>query len=231
MAVDHSLTYKQKSLRNLPHNLRLKNILGILKKNKVQNYGKTYLDVGCSNGYITNLISTSFDFDQIKGIDHNTENINKAKGLYQNIEFEFIDLNKWSPYNGVKFNLITCFETLEHVGKLNNAIRNILSFTQKENSIIIIGVPIEIGFWGITKFIIKKLYGYSLNELPDNISSTTYLKALFKGNNISKFRDNRDGWGTHFGFDYRSIDNFLKKNKVLFNAQNSFTTRFYTIKL
>ena len=128
MAIDHSLTYKKKSLRNLPHNLRLKNILGILKKNKVQDYGKAYLDVGCSNGYITNLISKSFDFERIKGVDHNNENIENAKNLYENIEFDYIDLNKLNTLNGDKFNLVTCFETLEHVENLDNAILSILPF-------------------------------------------------------------------------------------------------------
>jgi SAM-dependent methyltransferase len=231
MAIDHSLTYKKKSLRNLPHNLRLKTILKIVEHNNVQEYGKAYLDVGCSNGYITNLISSSFNFNTIRGVDHNTDNLEIAKEKYPSINFEFIDLNQLNVTNSDNYNLVTCFETLEHFGNFNNAILSILSFDQKEKSIILIGVPIVIGFWGVIKFIIKKLYGYSLKELPNKVKSTTYFNALIKGQNISKFRDARDGWGTHFGFDYRNIDKILTENSVMFSTKNSFTTRFYSIKI
>ena len=230
MAIDHSLTYKRKSLRNLPHNLRLKNILAILKKNKVQEYGKAYLDIGCSNGYITNLISKSCDFDRIKGVDHNRDNISKAKRQYRSIEFDYIDLNILNVSSSEYFNLVTCFETLEHVGNLNNAILTILPFANKKSSIIIIGVPIEIGFWGTLKFLVKIAYGYSMDELPGKITKIDYFKTLISNGDISKYRDKREGWGTHFGFDYRNIDKILTENNVIFNAKNSFTTRFYTIK-
>jgi hypothetical protein len=48
--VEHSLTYKKKSLRNLPHFLRLKKIQmtidGLLPQAPFD-----YFDVGCSNGF------------------------------------------------------------------------------------------------------------------------------------------------------------------------------------
>jgi hypothetical protein len=50
------------------------------------------------------------------------------------------------------------------------------------------------------------------------------------GGRVSRFRDDRVNWGTHFGFDYRDIDDLLRSRGVRFSASNRFTTRFYVIK-
>ncbi len=229
MALDHSVTYKKKSLRNTLHKGRLNTILRILDaQNLKSNY--SYLDIGCSNGYLTNLITERYHFSNSKGVDHNTENINIAKNKYKNIEFGYIDLNDPNIKSEEKYNLVTCFETLEHVGNIENALKHILSFADNNNSFTLISVPIEIGAWGIFKFLIKTLlYGYSLKELKEGTTFMSYFWHLITFQNISKFRDERNGWGTHFGFDYREVDKILKK-ECEFKVKNYLSTRFYLIK-
>lgn len=229
MPLDHSLTYKQNSFKFIPHKFRLKKILRIISKCNFQNDKMSYLDIGCSNGYITNIISESLKCSYTKGIDHNIENLNVAKRLHPHIEFKFINLNILLNSQKEKYNLITCFETLEHVGNLKNALLSILTFAHEERSLILISVPIEIGFWGIIKFLSKMLYGYKLDELSDDISTLFYFKDLILNKNISKYRNNRDGWGTHFGFDYRQVDEILINDNIPFKTINYFTTRFYII--
>ena len=229
--IDHSLTCKKVSLKNIPHYLRLRKILSILKKENIQALGNTYADIGCSNGYITNKVAVRFGFSKVTGYDHNEENLTIGRLSYPLIRFESIDLNRLE-YTKESYNVLTCFETLEHVGNLRNSIANILNLANSSTGIVVISVPIEIGFWGIIKFVIKSWFlNYPLSELPGEVSKMSYLKALLKREDISKFRDNRSGWGTHFGFDYRAIDKHLIKKKLKFQAFNHFTTRFYIMKL
>lgn len=94
----------------------------------------------------------------------------------------------------------------------------------------LVSVPIEIGIWGIAKFLVKTpLYGYSMDELPGADVSGAYVGALLRGRDISRFRAARAGWGTHFGFDYREVDRLLREQGAHFRARNVFTTRYYVI--
>ena len=229
MSLDHSLTYRKKTAVNTLHRGRLKKILRILDAQKFKsNY--SYLDIGCSNGYLTNLIAQRYKFSASKGVDHNVENINIAKKKYDHTKLEYIDLNEPIIKSEEKYNVITCFETIEHVGNIENAFKQILSFAKSKKSFILISVPIEIGPWGIVKFLVKTmLYNYSLKELKDGTTFISYFWHLITFQNISKFRDIRKGWGTHFGFDYREVDKFLE-SECEFKAKNHLSTRFYLIK-
>ena len=228
MALDHSLTYKTKSLKNFLHRRRLYRILDILDSQDFKS-AYSYLDIGCSNGYLTKLIAQRYKFSASKGVDHNNENLSSAQNQYDDIKFEFIDLNLPNVETVEKYNVVTCFETLEHVGNIENAIQQILSFAKNDSSFVLLSVPIEIGFWGIAKFIAKTLFGYSLKELKSGTTYSSYLIYLLTYKNISKFRDKRNGWGTHYGFDYREVDKILAKNNCSFDTQYFLSTKFYLI--
>ncbi|MFZ6012568.1 MAG: class I SAM-dependent methyltransferase [Bacteroidota bacterium] len=229
MALDHSLTYRKKKLRNLPHQLRLNKILRIVDSFSIKP-DSSYLDIGCSNGYITAIIATRFKL-MAKGLDHTLENLEIAKKAYPSISFEFIDLNLLPPEPSQKYEIVTCFETLEHVGDLPNAVSNILSFGQTGTKILM-SVPIEIGIVGLMKFLVKTtIFRYQLDELSGSPSWAEYARTLMGKNTISIYRDKRPGWGTHFGFDYREVDKILIDKNVNFKAFNSFSTRFYEVTL
>lgn len=228
--LDHSITYREFSFRNIPHITRLNHILRLARRLKIERKGLSYLDVGCSNGFITNAIGRELRPARITGLDHNHENLQIAKSAYHGIDFDFIDLNRQTTPND-KYSLITCFETLEHVGDIKIALQNIFSFAD-ENATIVISVPIEIGFRGICKFFIKTVFfGYKLNELPGNISWLDYLSKLISGGRISTYRDMKGGWGNHFGFDYRDVDDIVDSMAQTSIKYNSFTTRFYIVAL
>lgn len=232
MALDHSATYRKRSFRNTVHRFRLKQIFNILEhENKRNSFsGKSYIDIGCSNGYITELIRQKFNLDKTVGADHKIDNLEVGKNKYDNIEFREIDLNSEIASED-SFNLVTCFETLEHVGDLNNAITNVVKSAHPNGGFVLISVPIEIQLVGIIKFIIKTiLFNYKLDELPGEISRLQYFISLMKNEDISVFRtSSRAGWGTHFGFDFRKIDRLLSQKNISYKAFNKFTTRFYLI--
>lgn len=227
--LDHSLTYRQFKLRNIPHILRLKKIVDIVRKELSDKEVKRYLDVGCSNGYITNIISKECHAETICGMDHNLDNLAVAKEMYPQIKFSEIDLNKDTHDIHDKFDLVTCFETLEHVGNPDNAIRTLYSLGSDQGSLILISVPVEIGFWGVIKCMAKFFLKYNVDELANGATKGSYFKTLLFGGDIGKFRDQRDGWGTHFGFDCRHVDSILREQGIPFRVKRSGASRFYII--
>lgn len=229
--IDHSLTYKGRALRNIPHRRRLRHLLRIADRELkgIDTAAVRYADFGCSNGYLTNVLTQRFHFESSYGFDNNLENLDIARDRYPNISFELFDLNILGRIPD-KFDVIICPEVLEHVGNLGNALLNLLNSMKSKTSVLIVTVPVEIGARGLAKFLLKRfVYGYSLDELSGP-STLDYIGALLKGSRMSSFREPRAGWGTHFGFDHRDIDQILQRRAVNFTAVNNLTTRFYVIR-
>ncbi len=224
--IDHSKTYKNFNLRNIPHIWRLSKHIKILKRYKTKKFD-FYADYGCSNGYVTNIISNKIKALKTVGFDHSL-NLEVARKKYPCYEFKFYDLNV-KNVTDQKFDLVTCFETLEHVGCIFTGIDNLIE-SINESGLIIISVPIETGLIGLIKYSIKRLLyrdTYNLNDPEIN-----YVKSLILNSDISAFRDpEANHYGPHLGFDFRIIDKYLKtkKNKLIVKAFNSLTTRYYEI--
>lgn len=225
-SIDHSLTYKQKNVKNIPHLIRLKQIMKIVNIIKIK---EPYLDVGCSNGFIINKIVSQYGIIHAMGFDHNRDNLKIASERYPNIEFDYIDLNTLNTVDK-KFKFITCFETLEHVGNLENAITNLINLIDNRGTLLI-SVPEETGLIGLIKFLAKTIvYSYNLKELDDSKSAyIKYLFTLLSGKSISKFRSNRSGYGTHFGFDHKCIDRILYNANLNFKKIAKSASIFYII--
>lgn len=224
MTFDHSQSYKGYGLRAIGHSHRLKTIFRELETLKISN-GSQLCDLGCSNGYITEQIRDRFGLRAL-GLDHKNDHLVTGRQRYPEVEFDQIDLNQ--PYKGaLRFDLVTCFETIEHVGNLQNAVQNIVARIAPGGKGLI-SVPIEHGPRGIIKYGIKKFFfQYSVSEL--SISDRDYRKLLLSGGRISVSRPAANSYGTHFGFDYRDVDDALTTEMASFVAQNRGMTRFYKI--
>ena len=87
--------------------------------------GKTVLDIACGVGYSGPLFieNEALSYD---GVDINEELINNAKSTYKSdkIIYHLGDICTFD--NDQKFDLITCFETIEHVEDYEGAIKNLL---------------------------------------------------------------------------------------------------------
>ena len=230
MGIDHSKTYKEKSFKNLPHRMRLNAIHACLD-DKIESGNIRYADFGCSNGYITDLITRRYQIEEAHGFDHEEQNLAIARENYPSIQFGTVDLNR-SQSSG-QYDIVTCFETLEHVGNIPNALQQLLSSTANGGTLLIT-VPIEIGIRGIIKFLLKtilyhRVYKAALDELPGEKIYFKYFKSLFSGVDMSKFRDDRSGWSTHFGFDYRVISELLHASGYKFSVHTKFTTCFFIV--
>lgn len=224
MPEDHSQSYKGLGLRAISHRARLNAILRQLYLMGPMP-GTSYCDLGCSNGFITEQIRSKFSLNAT-GMDHSIEHFVLGRQKYPEINFCHVDLNRL--YEGdERFDLVTCFETLEHVGQVPNGVQNVIGRIAPGGQGLI-SVPIEHGKRGIAKYFIKKMIGgYTTAEL--GISEASYRKALFSSGRLSKTRPKADGFGTHFGFDFRDVDDCLQEFGVNFSAFNSGMTRFYRI--
>lgn len=102
---------------------------------------KDILDVGCHGGKFTSIILSQFPKANIIGIDISSEAIASAKNKYPNINF----LIAWAeklPFDDSKFDLVTCFEVLEHLEKPQQSISEIKRILKKNGSLLTL-VPTE----------------------------------------------------------------------------------------
>lgn len=225
---DPTETYRKISFRNIPHQVRLKKIDRILKKKFGKNPVDDFIDIGCASGFITHRIKDLLKVKRAYGTDALEDYITNARKNYPGISFQLMDLNK-TISTGEKYNLVTCFETLEHVGRLDVALNNILQMISK-NGIALISVPIETGMIGTIKYLLKvRVFGDKFNEIGPS-RQKAYFRSLLRGEDISRYREQqKDMWWDHFGFNYKTIENYLEKRNVNFKATTFFTTRFIII--
>lgn len=211
---EHELSYKKKSIAQIVHKSRMKMIKRVLSNLEIPEKG-TLADFGSSNGFIiSELKNNGFknkDWDFV-GYDKNKELIEIAKAKrIKNANFYYLDMND-EQSTSVKYDVVTCFETIEHVGTWKTALSTLMR-SCKENGYIIITFPNEIGIQGFMKYIGRKLV--RRNPYPGmfnkNNKEFDYFKALCKGSNIEKFRDkNAVGYGPHLGFDYKTVFEYMK---------------------
>lgn len=225
--VDHSLTYRRYKFRNIPHIIRLRAICAFLRENKVSS--ESYADIGCSNGYLTNIIARYIKANNVIGFDH-SKNILDARTTYPQYNFKYINLNEVTDIQE-QYQFISCFETLEHVGNWKNGITNITNYCAEEGKILIT-IPVEIGLLAALKNIVK-LTIYR-DDFPLPVTKARYIWSVLLCKDVSKYRLPAEGYGPHFGFDYRQIEKFIKENhgsSFDIKCSNKLNTRFiYMIK-
>ncbi len=227
--IIHEKSYKKKNLVSFIHKSRLRLIQKNFRKH-IPLTEITWADFGCSNGFIPEEIvrSNEFKFSKIVGYDH-VEGLLELARIKQipKAEFKYFDLNKVSNVEE-RFNLVTCLETLEHVGDYRNAFTNLFNHLG-ENGILIITVPNETGLIGLIKFLGRLVLRRNpYGEFFANQSFFKYMKYLLRNDFIDVFRNpDQPGYGPHLGFDYRRLESYITekfiKNKQLKLIEKSFT--------
>ncbi len=105
--------------------------------------GKYALDIGCGTGHITTvLLKQGFIVD---AVDPSFKAINILKKKFKNsfwgkIKFYTTPLQTFNP--GKQYDIIICYEVLEHIKDDYKALRHLVSLL-KRNGIIIIDVPLH----------------------------------------------------------------------------------------
>lgn len=230
MAIDHSQKYRSWRPRNLVHRWRLRTLRRILRQ-EVQHPPAEYADFGCANGYLTREVAEWVGAGRAFGFDLRYWNVNKARRSWSDISFSEANLNQELKL-GRRFDLITCLETIEHVGSPRMAIRNLIGHLDSDG-LLIVSMPVEVGPVGVMKFVLKNgLFGSGFHQVSTRTSVRwKYLLDLVTGKPIGKYRHGRESWGTHFGFDYRDALTHLEDAGANMKVVKSLTTCFCIVRL
>lgn len=101
--------------------------------------GKTVLDIACGEGYGCRLLAA--EALQVTGVDIDEETIRRARQEYPDSSIHFLTGSITSiPCPDNSFDLVTCFETLEHITEQEQALKEI-SRVLKPEGLLFISTP------------------------------------------------------------------------------------------
>ena len=213
----HSKTYTESKPENVIHKTRLGRLLNLLTSLPRSEHG-TWADFGCSDGFILELVRSKIVSKEWKlyGFDFVDSLLELARQRkIENAEFIKYDLNAVPVPPKQRFDIVTCFETMEHVGNYRNAIDHIVSHVSSKGWLVI-SVPNETGLPGLIKFLgrlvlRKNPYG----EFFRNNSIIVYVTALICYRDIEEFRSSEvTEWSVHLGFNYRKLYQYIEAQYV-----------------
>jgi SAM-dependent methyltransferase len=104
--------------------------------------GKTVVDVGCSIGLGSNILS--HNARHVWGIDINEESIGFAEHIFSrpNLEFAVMDIEKVPERPLSNFEIVVCMEVLEHLPDFYDGLSNLKGFFSNQlNTIGFLTIP------------------------------------------------------------------------------------------
>jgi|SRR6185437_6883587 len=218
------ITYNSKNpLARFAHRQRFKNSIKAINLTN----GISILDYGCGDGKFLNELG-SLNKDKNLNLVGYEPFMEPIEGNKIRIEKNLADLNN------EKFDVVTCFEVLEHFNPTNqyNYLQNMIAHL-KSNGLVIVSVPIEIGIPAL----VKNLRRRTLFK-GEQFSYKNIFKS-FLGNPPAEFRI-KDGYLDHMGFNYKDLEKLFKKDFVIvtktfspfkFLGSNFNSQVFYELKL
>lgn len=110
------------------------------------NRGDNVLDVATGVGYGANYIAVNSLCDKVIGVDISDHAINWAEKYFHNEKIDFVKCNLLDEFipslDAFKFDVITCFETLEHIENDEEFIKKLYSLL-KPGGLLLISSPNE----------------------------------------------------------------------------------------
>ena len=217
----HESTYRPEAgFASRIHRARLDREIEVLNELKLPKVGRL-ADFGCSNGFLLETIQrdvsavTEWEF---VGFDRQRDllALAEARGLPRTT-FRQLDLNSTTDVG--QYDLVTCFETLEHVGDFQTAVRGLLRACA-DGGHLVISVPYEIGIPGLAKFLGRMvLRKNAYRDFFDNRSKFRYFMTLLLGRRTDVFREPpQEAWGPHLGFDNSVFESFLRSEAKGFDT-------------
>lgn len=210
-AFVHEKSYSRFYLGGFVHRARLRAITRALRR-YVTGGASSWADFGCSNGFVieTVLAAGEFNFERVVGYDHSHALLRMAEARnLDNASFSYRDMNASPPPRAAYhelYDLVTCFETLEHVADYRRSFTHLYA-AAKPGGLIVVAVPNETGLPGLAKLWVRRVVRRNpYGDFFEGKSLTEYTRRLFTSAYIDDFRTpNPNGYGPHLGFDYRRV--------------------------
>lgn len=204
-----------------PHRKRRKDLANVCQKY----FNKKTLDVGCGDLY--------FDKDIIPqqnsfvGCDLGWEDsLRRAKANIEEFRWKNVEVTQsvgeYLPYKSQMFELILCFETLEHVDDEKKVIAEITRVASKD-AILVISAPIEFGLMLLFKEIFRSLISspiYRGSYSKATRQNRYKLKEIFAAGVFGKTDRVKRILHTHKGYDYRNTLELLNPSWYLIEKLN-----------
>ena len=210
----HEESYRGFSLASAFHRIRLRGILAQLRGIDLPRAG-ALADFGCSNGFILEQLQAG-QFPgpswRYYGFDHSQRLLAMAEAKHlPDTTFTHFSLTEGRCEPEDVYDLVLCLETLEHTGDYRQALANLWRAC-KPGGYLLLSMPIEVGVPGLLKFFGRRLaYRDPYSHFFGARSRWPYVRALLVGGDLSVFREpGQRGYASHFGFDNRRFDAFLR---------------------
>lgn len=110
----------------------------VIEQMLTQDPEATFLDIGCSNGYVTSHLAKQIGTKKVHGVD--VANVSQAKKHGVSAKVHDLNQDKKLPYKKNFFDVITCLDTLEHVYNTDHVVEEIQRIL-KPGGYAIISVP------------------------------------------------------------------------------------------
>lgn len=155
---------------------------------------KIILDLGCNTGYGTKVISANCK--EVIGVDVSPRAISQARCKFgaSGIEFQLIDGIKL-PFSDQRFDLIICFQVIEHIGNMDSFLSEIRRVLKTEGKAIFstpnarIRLTPEMKPWN--QFHTREFAANELGELLGKYFHVVKVRGLFAEQSLYSIEINR----------------------------------------
>lgn len=164
------------------------------------------LDYGTGDGFFVKKLY-GLNPKHIVGYEPIDEQYEQLEKLTNDFDSNrFLPAKDISTIGAKKFDKISCLEVLEHLTEEDqvNVLENVRNFLKPDGTFVV-SVPIEIGFSGLVKNLIR----YLLHQSHGGASFSNVIRSLF-GLKIN--RGKGPYISSHVGFDYRDLVRLFSKS-------------------
>lgn len=203
-----NLTVKNKNfIKRFSHIKRFKEASKLLNEYKLKSK-KSLLDFGSGNGFFLKfLLDEKFKLN-LNAYEPIKAQLNEMYRLYKTNKIKNVNIYKDLNKINAKFDVITCFETLEHFNLKNQRklLIEIMSLLKKDG-VIILSIPIEVYISGFLKIAIRII----IKQKHDGTNIINIFKTLL-GLKINRSKiSNKKYIESHMGFYYFDLVKIIKE--------------------
>jgi len=167
-----------KKIKKFSQSVRWRNEANYIANHSKSNFDLG-LDVGCNAGYGTEYLSSVFE-SKIIGIDISNDAVNKANTIFFDSRNEYVLYDGAKiPYPDNKFDFVTCFHVIGHVGSISDFISELHRVVRPGGSLFIVTPNATYKFFALLdSFINKYAPDLSIRKYWFSFELEKYLKSF-----------------------------------------------------